>query len=79
MNVTSSIQNQTETEPSPTLTTCRQVAGENPQVSSVCVCPTAEIGDYDELADRDFLRMNKLLPYQDKVQEAIVELHRRHL
>ncbi|XP_045905173.1 FERM, ARHGEF and pleckstrin domain-containing protein 2 isoform X2 [Micropterus dolomieu] len=39
----------------------------------------SEIGDYDDEADRDFLRMNKLLPYQEKVQERIMELHRRHL
>uniref|UniRef100_A0A7N5ZYG9 FERM, ARHGEF and pleckstrin domain-containing protein 2 n=1 Tax=Anabas testudineus TaxID=64144 RepID=A0A7N5ZYG9_ANATE len=39
----------------------------------------SEIGDYDDAADRDFLRMNKLLPYQEKVQERIMELHRRHL
>nr|XP_046247353.1 FERM, ARHGEF and pleckstrin domain-containing protein 2 isoform X3 [Scatophagus argus] len=39
----------------------------------------SEIGDYDDVADREFLRMNKLLPYQEKVQERIMELHRRHL
>lgn len=39
----------------------------------------SEIGDYDDVADRDFLRTNKLLPYQEKVQEGIMELHRRHL
>ncbi|XP_034737041.1 FERM, ARHGEF and pleckstrin domain-containing protein 2 isoform X5 [Etheostoma cragini] len=39
----------------------------------------SEIGDYDDLADRDFLRLTKLLPYQEKVQERIMELHRRHL
>nr|XP_020465645.1 FERM, RhoGEF and pleckstrin domain-containing protein 2 isoform X1 [Monopterus albus]XP_020465647.1 FERM, RhoGEF and pleckstrin domain-containing protein 2 isoform X1 [Monopterus albus] len=39
----------------------------------------SEIGDYDDVADRDFLRMNKLLPYQEKVQERIMELHHRHL
>lgn len=39
----------------------------------------SEIGDYDEEADRDFLRLNKLLPYQDRVHERIMELHRRHL
>ncbi|KAM3850243.1 FERM, ARHGEF and pleckstrin domain-containing protein 2 [Diretmus argenteus] len=39
----------------------------------------SEIGDYDELADRDFLRINKLLPYQERVQERILEFHRRHL
>ncbi|XP_023281728.1 FERM, ARHGEF and pleckstrin domain-containing protein 2 isoform X3 [Seriola lalandi dorsalis] len=39
----------------------------------------SEIGDYDDVADRDYLRVNKLLPYQDKVQERIMELHCRHL
>ncbi|XP_017280689.1 FERM, ARHGEF and pleckstrin domain-containing protein 2 isoform X1 [Kryptolebias marmoratus] len=39
----------------------------------------SEIGDYDDVADREFLRANKLLPYQDKVQEKIMELHCRHL
>lgn len=41
--------------------------------------PSAEIGDYDDGADHDYLRANKLLPYQEKVQEKIMELHRRHL
>ncbi len=40
---------------------------------------TAEIGDYDDIADREFLKMNKLLPYQERVQEKIMELHRRHM
>nr|XP_055069921.1 FERM, ARHGEF and pleckstrin domain-containing protein 2 isoform X4 [Misgurnus anguillicaudatus] len=35
----------------------------------------SEIGDYDDFADREFLKMNKLLPYQDRVQEKIMELH----
>lgn len=39
----------------------------------------SEIGDYDDVADVDFLRATKLLPYQEKVQERIMELHRRHL
>ncbi|XP_061636330.1 FERM, ARHGEF and pleckstrin domain-containing protein 2 [Phyllopteryx taeniolatus] len=39
----------------------------------------SEIGDYDAAADRDFLMNNKLLPYQEKVLEAIVDFHRRHL
>ncbi|XP_073810206.1 FERM, ARHGEF and pleckstrin domain-containing protein 2 isoform X7 [Danio rerio] len=38
----------------------------------------SEIGDYDDLADREFLKMNKLLPCQEHVQEKIMELHRRH-
>ncbi len=40
---------------------------------------TAEIGDYDDIADSEFLKMNKLLPYQERVQEKIMELHRRHM
>ncbi|KAM7388708.1 hypothetical protein PAMP_024866 [Pampus punctatissimus] len=39
----------------------------------------SEIGDYDDVADRDFLRMNKLLPYQEKVEDVIMDHHRRHL
>ncbi|XP_034439094.1 FERM, ARHGEF and pleckstrin domain-containing protein 2 isoform X1 [Hippoglossus hippoglossus] len=39
----------------------------------------SEIGDYDDMADGDYLRSNKMLPYQEKVQERIMELHRRHL
>ncbi|XP_061097117.1 FERM, ARHGEF and pleckstrin domain-containing protein 2-like isoform X2 [Conger conger] len=39
----------------------------------------SEIGDYDEMADREFLKVNKLLPNQERVQEKIMELHRRHL
>lgn len=38
----------------------------------------AEIGDYDDVADQNFLRMNKFLPYQEKVKERIMELHCRH-
>ncbi|XP_051563448.1 FERM, ARHGEF and pleckstrin domain-containing protein 2-like [Myxocyprinus asiaticus] len=38
----------------------------------------SEIGDYDDIADREFLMMNKLLPFQERVQEKIMELHRRH-
>uniref|UniRef100_A0A8C5GDV5 FERM, ARHGEF and pleckstrin domain-containing protein 2 n=1 Tax=Gouania willdenowi TaxID=441366 RepID=A0A8C5GDV5_GOUWI len=39
----------------------------------------SEVGDYDDGAIRDFLKTNKLLPYQEKVQERIMELHRRHI
>lgn len=38
----------------------------------------AEIGDYDDATDEDFLCMNKFLPYQEKVKERIMELHCRH-
>lgn len=37
------------------------------------------MGDYDDLADRDFLKLNKLLPNQDDLQEKIMDFHRRHL
>ncbi|XP_056606724.1 FERM, ARHGEF and pleckstrin domain-containing protein 2 isoform X2 [Triplophysa dalaica] len=39
----------------------------------------SDIGDYDDMADREFLKMNKLLPYQDRLQEKIMELHRRNI
>uniref|UniRef100_W5KA02 FERM, ARHGEF and pleckstrin domain-containing protein 2 n=1 Tax=Astyanax mexicanus TaxID=7994 RepID=W5KA02_ASTMX len=39
----------------------------------------SEIGDYDEVADREFLKLNKLLPHQEHLQDKIMELHRRHL
>uniref|UniRef100_A0A4W5RJF6 FERM, ARHGEF and pleckstrin domain-containing protein 2 n=1 Tax=Hucho hucho TaxID=62062 RepID=A0A4W5RJF6_9TELE len=39
----------------------------------------SEIGDYDNVADRDFLKLNKLLPNQERIQERIMELHHRHL
>ncbi|XP_072295529.1 FERM, ARHGEF and pleckstrin domain-containing protein 2 isoform X2 [Eucyclogobius newberryi] len=39
----------------------------------------SEIGDYDDAADREFLKMNQVLPFQDKVEDRIMELHRRHL
>ncbi|XP_072540167.1 FERM, ARHGEF and pleckstrin domain-containing protein 2 isoform X1 [Salminus brasiliensis] len=39
----------------------------------------SEIGDYDDVADRDFLKLNKVLPHQEHLQEKIMELHRRHL
>uniref|UniRef100_A0A671SW89 FERM, RhoGEF and pleckstrin domain-containing protein 2-like n=1 Tax=Sinocyclocheilus anshuiensis TaxID=1608454 RepID=A0A671SW89_9TELE len=35
----------------------------------------SEIGDYDDIADREFLKINKLLPYEERVQEKIMELH----
>uniref|UniRef100_A0A8C9SE33 FERM, ARHGEF and pleckstrin domain-containing protein 2 n=1 Tax=Scleropages formosus TaxID=113540 RepID=A0A8C9SE33_SCLFO len=39
----------------------------------------SEIGDYDDMADREFLKLNKLLPQQEQVQEKIMEFHRRHI
>ncbi|KAK2907480.1 FERM, ARHGEF and pleckstrin domain-containing protein 2 [Channa argus] len=57
----------------------RLVCTENTGALLVSHLVQSEIGDYEDMADSDFLRMNKLLPYQDKVQERIMELHRRHL
>ncbi|KAI5630543.1 FERM, RhoGEF and pleckstrin domain-containing protein 2 isoform X3, partial [Silurus asotus] len=37
-----------------------------------------EIGDYDDVADREYLKDTKLLPNQEHLQEKIMELHRRH-
>ncbi|KAL4608351.1 FERM, RhoGEF and pleckstrin domain-containing protein 2 isoform X1 [Arapaima gigas] len=39
----------------------------------------SEIGDYDDVADREFLKLNKLLSSQDQVQDKIMEFHRQHL
>ncbi|KAG2462899.1 FARP2 protein, partial [Polypterus senegalus] len=38
-----------------------------------------EIGDFDEATDREHLKISKLLPKQDHLQEKIMEFHRRHL
>ncbi|KAF7711734.1 FERM, ARHGEF and pleckstrin domain-containing protein 2 isoform X2 [Silurus meridionalis] len=39
----------------------------------------SEIGDYDDVADREYLKDTKLLPNQEHLQEKIMELHRRHV
>ncbi|KAJ8418612.1 hypothetical protein AAFF_G00001110 [Aldrovandia affinis] len=39
----------------------------------------SEIGDYDDMADREFLKLNKVQSNQERIQEKIMELHRRHL
>lgn len=39
----------------------------------------SEIGDYDDVADREYLKLTKLLPHQEHFQEKIMELHRRHM
>ncbi|MBN3286832.1 FARP2 protein, partial [Polyodon spathula] len=39
----------------------------------------SEIGDFDEVADREHLKRNKLLPNQERLQEKIMEFHQRHL
>ncbi|XP_029938757.1 FERM, ARHGEF and pleckstrin domain-containing protein 2 isoform X2 [Salarias fasciatus] len=57
----------------------RLVCSENTGALLASHLVQSEIGDYDDAADRDYLRTNKLLPYQEKVQERIMELHRRHL
>ncbi|XP_054644631.1 FERM, ARHGEF and pleckstrin domain-containing protein 2 isoform X1 [Dunckerocampus dactyliophorus] len=61
------------------LTEGRLICTENTGALLASHLVQSEIGDYDEAADRDFLRNNTLLPYQEKVQEAIIDFHRRHL
>uniref|UniRef100_A0A4W3IKE3 FERM, ARHGEF and pleckstrin domain-containing protein 2 n=1 Tax=Callorhinchus milii TaxID=7868 RepID=A0A4W3IKE3_CALMI len=39
----------------------------------------SEIGDYDEALDRAHLKENTLLPNQEKLQEKIMEFHRKHM
>ncbi|XP_060775747.1 FERM, ARHGEF and pleckstrin domain-containing protein 2 isoform X2 [Neoarius graeffei] len=39
----------------------------------------SEIGDYDDVADREYLKLTKLLPHQEDLQEKIMELHRKHV
>ncbi|KAJ8277084.1 hypothetical protein GJAV_G00071310 [Gymnothorax javanicus] len=39
----------------------------------------SEIGDYEEAMDKEFLKVNKLLPNQERLQEKIMEIHRDHL
>uniref|UniRef100_H3CEY3 FERM, ARHGEF and pleckstrin domain-containing protein 2 n=1 Tax=Tetraodon nigroviridis TaxID=99883 RepID=H3CEY3_TETNG len=56
----------------------RLICTENTGALLVSHLVQAEMGDYDDVADRDFLRMHKFLPYQEKVQERIMELHCRH-
>ncbi|XP_076846496.1 FERM, ARHGEF and pleckstrin domain-containing protein 2 [Brachyhypopomus gauderio] len=38
-----------------------------------------ELGDYDDMADRDFMKLNMLVPQQEHMQEKIMEHHQRHL
>ncbi|XP_069474214.1 FERM, ARHGEF and pleckstrin domain-containing protein 2 isoform X2 [Ambystoma mexicanum] len=39
----------------------------------------SEIGDYDELGDREHLTINRYLPQQETVQEKIIEFHQKHM
>ncbi|KAM9482798.1 FERM, ARHGEF and pleckstrin domain-containing protein 2 [Clarias gariepinus] len=39
----------------------------------------SEIGDYDDVTDREYLKLTKLLPHQEHLQEKIMELHRGHV
>ncbi|XP_075882829.1 FERM, ARHGEF and pleckstrin domain-containing protein 2 isoform X4 [Nelusetta ayraudi] len=61
------------------LTEGRLICTENTAALLASHLVQSEIGDYDDGADHDYLRANKLLPHQEKVQEKIMELHRRHL
>lgn len=48
-------------------------------VVSLSLSLLAEIGDYDDVADREYLKLTKLLPHQEELQEKIMEFHRRHV
>ncbi|KAK3557305.1 hypothetical protein QTP70_026616 [Hemibagrus guttatus] len=39
----------------------------------------SEIGDHDDVSDREYLKHTKLLPHQEHLQEKIIEFHRRHV
>ncbi|XP_074154048.1 FERM, ARHGEF and pleckstrin domain-containing protein 2 isoform X3 [Sminthopsis crassicaudata] len=39
----------------------------------------SEIGDYEETADREHLKISKYVPNQDRLQEKIIEYHRQHI
>uniref|UniRef100_A0AAY4DZ13 FERM, ARHGEF and pleckstrin domain-containing protein 2 n=1 Tax=Denticeps clupeoides TaxID=299321 RepID=A0AAY4DZ13_9TELE len=57
----------------------RLICSENTAALLASHLVQSEIGDYDDVADREYLKMNKLLACQDRVQEKIMELHRRHI
>lgn len=39
----------------------------------------AEIGDFDEVLDREHLAKNKYIPQQDALEDKIVEFHHNHM
>uniref|UniRef100_A0A8C9L4B3 FERM, ARHGEF and pleckstrin domain-containing protein 2 n=1 Tax=Pavo cristatus TaxID=9049 RepID=A0A8C9L4B3_PAVCR len=39
----------------------------------------SEIGDFDELEDREHLKVNRYLPNQERIQGKILEFHRKHV
>ncbi|XP_072474859.1 FERM, ARHGEF and pleckstrin domain-containing protein 2 isoform X2 [Notamacropus eugenii] len=39
----------------------------------------SEIGDYEETADREHLKISKYVPNQERIQEKILEYHRKHM
>ncbi|XP_074046789.1 FERM, ARHGEF and pleckstrin domain-containing protein 2 isoform X2 [Macrotis lagotis] len=39
----------------------------------------SEIGDYEEAADREYLKTNRYVPNQERIQEKIIEYHQKHM
>ncbi|XP_056664582.1 FERM, ARHGEF and pleckstrin domain-containing protein 2 isoform X2 [Monodelphis domestica] len=39
----------------------------------------SELGDYEEVTDREHLKTNKYVPHQDRIQERILENHQKHV
>ncbi|XP_036376568.1 FERM, ARHGEF and pleckstrin domain-containing protein 2 [Megalops cyprinoides] len=61
------------------LTEGRLTCSENTAALIASHLVQSEIGDYDDIADREYLKMNKVVPKQEKLQEKIMDFHRRHL
>ncbi|KAJ8279421.1 hypothetical protein COCON_G00064870 [Conger conger] len=57
----------------------RLICSENTAALIASHLVQSEIGDYDDMADREFLKLSKVLPNQERLQEKIMEFHRRHL
>ncbi|KAG9341562.1 hypothetical protein JZ751_019075 [Albula glossodonta] len=57
----------------------RLICSENTAALMASHLVQSEIGDYDDIADREFLKLSKMVPNQERLQEKIMELHCRHL
>lgn len=44
----------------------------------MCVCVTAELGDYDEELDCHHLEMKQYVPNQEYLDHKIIKFHKKH-
>lgn len=44
----------------------------------ICICATAEIGDYDEELDCQHLEMKHYVPNQEYLDHKIIKFHKKH-